>query len=213
MKTNTAVNRILTVVLALCLLLPGAALAKGGKGKKNFDEGLKYEQQQLWDVAAQKYALAINAEPNNAEYKLHYLQAIQKASLMFLKRGDDLANDGDYEGAYNAYRSAYQYDQGNEIAKLKMTRMMEQQKQVANGGTQFATNKVGNVMNTSGELPIASKPRGRDVEPSINFSKGTRFKTVVSQLGKQLGLNVVFDDSIKESTLLLDSIELEKVTM
>jgi general secretion pathway protein D len=214
MKTNTAVHRFLTVILALCLLLPGAALAKGGKGKKNFDEGLKYEQTQQWDVAAQKYALAVSAEPNNAEYKLHYLQAVQKASLMFLKRGDELANDGDWEGAYNAYRSAYQYDQGNEIAKLKMNRMMDQQKQVASGGSaQFSTNKVGNVMNTSGELPIASKPRGRDLVPSINWSKGTKFKTVVSSLGKQLGLNVVFDDSIKESQLLVDSIELDNVTM
>jgi general secretion pathway protein D len=214
MKTKTAVHRFLTVLLALCLLLPGAALAKGGKGKKNFDEGKKYEQTQQWDVAAQKFALAVNAEPNNAEYKLHYLQSVQKASLMFIKRGDDLANDGDYEGAYNSYRNAYQYDQGNELAKLKMNRMMEQQKQVASGGSsQFATNKVGNVVNTSGELPIASKPRGRDLVPSINYSKGSKFKTVVSHLGKQLGLNVVFDDSIKESQTLNDAIDLESVTM
>lgn len=218
MKTKTDVHRILSVrilfvVLALCLLLPGAALAKG-KGKKNFDEGMKYEQQQQWDVAAQKYALAVNAEPNNAEYKLHYLQALQKASLMFLKRGDDLAADGDYEGAYNAYRTASQYDQGNEVSRLKMGRMMEQQKQVASGGNSgFTTNKVGNVMNTSGEVPIASKPRTGDAVPSINYQKGTKFKTIVSSLGKQLGLNVVFDDSIKDSTLLIDSFQLENVTM
>ncbi|MBO0799127.1 MAG: hypothetical protein J2P31_09925, partial [Blastocatellia bacterium] len=200
-------------MLALCLLLPGAALAKG-KGKKNFDEGVKYEQQQQWDVAAQKFALAVNAEPNNAENRLHYLAAVQKASLMFLKRGDDLAADGDYEGAYNAYRTAFQYDQGNEVARLKMGRMMDQQKQVASGGNSgFSTNKVGNVMNTGGEVPIASKPRTGDVVARTSFSKGTKFKTVVSSLGKQLGLNVVFDDSIKDTTMLADTIELENVTM
>jgi general secretion pathway protein D len=212
MKTSTAVHRILTITLALCLLMPGAALAKG-KGKKNFEEGKKYEQQQLWDVAAQKFALAVSAEPNNAEYKLHYLQAVQKASLMFLKRGDDAAEQGDYEGAYNAYRYAYQYDQGNEIARLKMGRVMEQQKQAASGGSSFTTNKVGNVVNTSGELPIAKRARSNDLEPSISYSKGTKFKTVVSSLGKQLGLNVVYDDSVKDSQAINDTIELENVTM
>jgi general secretion pathway protein D len=212
MRTSTAVHRILTVTLALCLLMPGMALAKG-KGKKNFNEGKKYEQLQQWDMAAQQFALAVNAEPNNAEYKLHYIQSLQKASLMFLKRGDDSAEQGDYEGAYNAYRYAYQYDQGNEIARLKMGRMMEQQKQVASGGSPFNTNKVGNVMNTSGELPIAKRARSSDVEPSISYSKGTKFKTVVSNLGKLLGLNVVYDDSVKDTQQINDPIELENVTM
>jgi general secretion pathway protein D len=211
--SSTAVHRIISVILVLCLLLPGAALAKG-KGKKNFDEGKKYEQLQQWDVAAQKFALAVNAEPNNPEYKLHYMQAIQKASLQFLKRGDDLAADGDYEGAWTNYRYAYQYDQSNEIAKLKMNRMMEQQKQLASGGSgQFTTNRVGNVINTSGELPIATRQKTSDVVPGIHFQKGSKFKTIVSQLGKQLGLNVVYDDSIKEGLDLKDAIDLENVTM
>ncbi len=211
MKTSTAIHRILTVGLVLCLLLPGVALAKG-KGKKNFNEGKKYEQLQQWDAAAQQFALAVSAEPNNAEYKLHYIQSLQKASLMFLKRGDDFAEQSDFDGAYNAYRYAYQYDQGNEIARLKMGRMMEQQKQVASGNTSFTTNKVGNVMNTGGELPIANKPRGRDLVQGIHFAKGSKFKTVVSNLGKQLELNVVYDDSVKDSQVV-DTVDLNNVTM
>jgi general secretion pathway protein D len=211
MKTSTAVHRILTIGLVLCLFLPGVALAKG-KGKKNFNEGKKFEQLQQWDAAAQQFALAVSAEPSNAEYKLHYIQSLQKASLMFLKRGDDFAEQGDFEGAYNAYRYAFQYDQGNEIARLKMGRMMEQQKQVASGNTAFITNKVGNVMNTSGELPIASKPRGRDLVQGIHFGKGSKFKTVVSNLGKQLDLNVVYDDSVKDSQVI-DNLDLNNVTI
>jgi general secretion pathway protein D len=192
--------------------MPGMALAKG-KGKKNFNEGKKYEQQQQWDMAAQQFALAVNAEPNNAEYKLHYIQSLQKASLMFLKRGDDSAEQGDYDGAYNAYRYAYQYDQSNEIARLKMGRMMEQQKQIASGGNGLSTNKVGNVINTSGELPIAKRARSGDVVSTVSYSKGTKFKTVVSNLGKLLGLNVVYDDSVKDTQQINDPIELESVTM
>jgi general secretion pathway protein D len=212
MKTSTTVHRILTVILALCLLMPGAALAKG-KGKKNFDEGKKYEQLQQWDMAAQKFALAVYAEPNNPEYKLHYLQAVQKASLMYLNRGDKAAEEGDYQKAYEDYRYAFQYDQGNEIARLKMDRMMEQQRQLARGGSPLTTNKVGNVINTSGELPIAKRERSGDVVPSIHYQKGSKFKTVVSSLGKQLGLNVVYDDSVKDTQQINDPIDLESVTM
>jgi hypothetical protein len=52
----------------------------------------------------------------------------------------------------------------------------------------------------------------RDIVSQIRYSNGSKFKTVVSSLGKQLGLNIVYDDSIKESTLV-GSIELENVTL
>jgi hypothetical protein len=52
----------------------------------------------------------------------------------------------------------------------------------------------------------------RDIVSQILYSKGSKFKAVVSSLGEQLGLNIVYDASIKESTLV-DSIELENVTL
>src|SRR5215467_9044429 len=80
---RTSGRRFLAAFLSLCLLLPGAALADGnnGGGKKNYKEGLKYEQLQQWDMAAQRFALALSAEPNNPEYKVHYLQSLSRASL------------------------------------------------------------------------------------------------------------------------------------
>src|SRR5262245_18719497 len=118
-KSNgTSGSRFLAAFLSLCLLLPGAALADGKNGNKNFKEGLKYEQLQQWDMAAQRFALALSAEPNNPEYKVHYLQALQRASLMYVTRGDALADQNDFSGAYVAYRQAFNYDPGNEIAKI-----------------------------------------------------------------------------------------------
>jgi hypothetical protein len=56
-------------------------------------------------------------------------------------------------------------------------------------------------------------PRSSDVAPRISYSKGTKFKTVVSNLGKQLGLDIVYDDSVKDRQQINDPIELENVTM
>jgi general secretion pathway protein D len=125
---GTSGRRFLAAFLSLCLLMPGAALADGKNGKKNFKEGMKYEQLQQWDLAAERFALALSAEPNNPEYKVHYLQALQRASLMYVTRGDALAEQNDYNGAFYAYRKAFELDPGNEIAKFKTERMIELQK-------------------------------------------------------------------------------------
>src|SRR5215470_13046665 len=175
---GTSGRRFLAVFLSLCLtLLPGAALADGkdgnGSGKKNYTEGLKYEQSQQWDMAAQKFALALSAEPNNPEYKVHYLQSLSRASLMYITRGDALADQNDYAGAYVAYRQAYNYDQGNEISKFKMERMLEMQKSQASGTSQQVSynTKTGSIKPTDTSIQLASNRRARgDVATDIIFT-------------------------------------------
>ncbi len=206
MNTNITTRRILALFLSLCLVLPGTALA-GDKGKKNFNEGKKYEATQQWDLAAQAYALAVSAEPNNPEYRLNYLRALQQASLMYVKRGDALADQNDYAGAYTAYRAAYQYDQGNEVARIKMERMLDQQKAVAGGLEPVSTTPSGNVKPTS-FIEIKSNPRSRDAVTDIQFS--TNFKSVAKTLAKQLDINVIFDKDVKDDKV---DIELKDVTV
>jgi len=203
MNTNIATRRLLSLVLSLCLMLPGTAFAGGGgKGKKNFNEGQKYENALQWDLAAQAYALAVSAEPNNPEYRLHYLRALQQASLMYVKRGDVLSEQNDYAGAYTAYRTAYNYDQGNEIARIKMERMLDQQKAIASGVEPVNFNSSGNVRAT-GDIQIASRPRNREIIQNVAF-KDASVKSVINTLGKQLNLNILFDDAVKDEKIGVD---------
>ncbi|MDQ3010391.1 MAG: cohesin domain-containing protein [Acidobacteriota bacterium] len=203
MNTNTATRRLLSLMLSFCLILPATTTAfANGKGKKNFNEGNKYEAALQWDLAAQAFALAVSAEPNNPEYRLHYLRALQQASLMYVRRGDALSEQNDYAGAYTAFRTAYNYDQGNEIARIKMERMLDQQKAIANGVEPVAFNSSGNVRPTA-DIQIASRPRNRDTIQNVAF-KDANVKSVINTLGKQLNLNVLFDDAIKEEKMSVD---------
>jgi general secretion pathway protein D len=209
---GTSGRRFLAAFLSLCLLLPGAALADGKNGKKNFKEGMKYEELQQWDMAAQRFALALSAEPNNPEYKVHYLQALQRASLMYITRGDALAEQNDYAGAYVAYRQAYNYDPGNEISKFKMERMLELQKAQANGSSEQVkyNTKTGAVTPVSNEIQLNTKPRARgDVATNVKFA-GTQLKSAIKTLTEPLKLNVVFDDSIRNDPV---TIEMNDVTV
>jgi general secretion pathway protein D len=209
---GTSGRRFLAAFLSLCLLLPGAALADGKNGKKNFKEGMKYEELQQWDMAAQRFALALSAEPNNPEYKVHYLQALSRASLMYITRGDALAEQNDLSGAYIAYRQAYNYDPGNEISKFKMERMLELQKAQAGGSSEQVkyNTKTGAVTPVSNEIQLANKPRARgDVATNVKFA-GTQLKSAIKSLTEPLKLNVVFDDSIRNDPV---TIEMNDVTV
>jgi general secretion pathway protein D len=209
---GTSGRRFLAAFLSLCLLLPSAALADGKNGKKNFKEGMKYEQLQQWDMAAQRFALALSAEPNNPEYKVHYLQALQRASLMYVTRGDALADQNDYAGAYVAYRQAFNYDPGNEIAKFKMERMLELQKSQLSGAAEQVkyNTKTGAVTPVSNEIQLATKPRSKgDIATNVKFT-GTPLKQAIKSLSEPLKLNIVFDDSIRNDPV---TVEMNDVTV
>ena len=204
MKRLTLIRKTLAISLSLCLLMPGAALGGGKSGKKNFSEGRKYASMQQWDLAAQEFALAVAAEPENAEYRAHYVRALMQASLMFVKRGDVLAEQNDYASAYNAYRQSFAYDPSNELARVKMQRMLDLQKAAAGVGEATTYNPhTGNIVPTSSEVRIAYKPRAADVQKKVEV-RDLSLKSSVASMGKNLGLNVIFDETVRDARFSID---------
>ncbi len=209
MKSQILIRQTIALSLSICLLLPGTAFGLGKKGKKNFHEGVKYAAQQLWDRAAQEFALAVAAEPDNSEYRANYLRALMQASMMFAKRGDVLAEQNAYADAYNAYRQSFAYDPSNEVSRVKMQRMLDMQKAAAGLGEPETYNaRTGNIQPTGTEVRVAYKPRVGEVQKKVEI-RDLNLKASVASIGKQLGLNMIFDESVKESKF---SIDLQDVT-
>src|SRR5262245_22118895 len=203
-------RKYLTLAMTLCLLLTSVALGGGKSGKKQYQEGLKYEVQQQWDLAAQQFALAVAAEPDNVEYRLHLLRALQGASLMLLRRGDTLAEQDELASAYTAYKQAYAYDQTNEMARLKMERMLEQQR--AQSGVSEKSGydpRTGNIVPANAEVVAPQRPRSPEALQRLDY-KDTSLKLVIRSLAQMLELNVMFDDSFKDNEKF--SISLRDVT-
>src|SRR4030095_13541147 len=105
MKTRTITCIVLVITL---LMVPVAALAK--KGDKNFRRGMDYEAAQQWDKAAQEFTLAVAADHCNTDEQMHCRRASFNASQTYMQQGRSLAEQGDFLGAYNAFRQAYGYD-------------------------------------------------------------------------------------------------------
>src|SRR5437660_4646748 len=197
-QTNRWHSSLALAIVGCMLALPMSAFAK--KGKDHFDRGMKYEQAQQWEKAAQEFTLALAADPSNVDFQLHYRRAVFNASQAFMQQGRALAEQRDYVGAYNAFRQAFGYDPVNQLAVSEMERMLrlDQVKQ----GNAPPTQGDGASANLGGSGTPNSPSPTRAQEPElspkpeatrvINFN-GVDLKQVIRQLAADLSLNVMFD--------------------
>ncbi|HVF55632.1 MAG TPA: secretin N-terminal domain-containing protein, partial [Pyrinomonadaceae bacterium] len=210
------------LMVAMLLASPLVALAK--KGEKNYKRGLEYETAQQWDKAAQEFALAVAARPSDTEYQLHYRRAIFNASQTYMQKGRELADRGDYVGAYNAFRQAYGYDSVNDLAASEMERVLRLQREkegLGNGETRDKPGtKVSPTSYRSSAAPngVAATPQeiaqtNPRAEQLTNITYNNQdLESVIRSLADQLNLNVVFDRDFGQQKRTI-TIRLKDVTV
>lgn len=199
-KKTAYIRFTLSLMLVVSMLSPMSVLAFGD-GKKFFKEGMKAEVAEQWDTAVEQFALAVADNPKNPEYRLHYQRAIFNASQMYMKKGNSLANEKDYQGAYLAYRRAYAYDPVNELAKDQMEKMVRLQKGLESGdnpdekknqNTDVKLVKTGFNSSSPQDVQVPQKlEKLRDVP----FPSGVDLQFIIKELAKDLDLNVLFDST------------------
>jgi len=187
-KTRVFVSLLLTACL---LVLPVTAFAK--KGDKHFKDGMRYEAAQQWEKAAQEFTLAVAADPSNLEYQLHFRRASFNASQSYMQQGRALSEQGDFVGAYNAFRQAYGYDPVNELAVSEMERVLRLQG--VKDGTVPATDN-GSKNGDPGSVGPSSAQEAAIESPQLEMrviSYSGDLKAFIRSLAEQLNLNVIFD--------------------
>jgi len=189
MRTRTIISLVLTISL---LALPITAFAK--KGEKNFKRGMELENAQQWDKAAQEFTLAVAADPANMEYQLHFRRASFNASQSYMQQGRSLAEQGDFVGAYNAFRQAYGYDPVNELAVSEMERMLRMQgvKEGRNTPTGVKTGEPQDGTFTPSSAQAQDLMTPRETQMRVVQYQGD-LKSFIRLYAEQLNLNVIFD--------------------
>jgi general secretion pathway protein D len=164
------------------------------KGDKNFRRGMQLEAAQQWDKAAQEFTLAVAADPSNMEYQLHFRRASFNASQTYMQQGRALAEQGDFVGAYNAFRQAYGFDPVNELAVSEMERMLRMQgvKEGRNTptGAKIGEREQGTFSPASAQGQDLVAPRETQMR-IVNFQGD--LKSFIRLYAEQLNLNVIFD--------------------
>ena len=219
MTSKNRWHSILALTIVGCMLaLPVSVFAN--KGKDHFTQGMKYEQGQQWEKAAQEFTLAMAADPSNVDYQLHYRRAVFNASQTFMQQGRSLAEQRDYVGAYNAFRQAFGYDPVNQLAVSEMERMLrlEQVKQglIVSSTTEGNAKTDASLGGGTPTQPSPTREQDQEVAPrtevqrTINFN-GVDIKNVIKALAADLNLNVMFDRQSFAQPRPVD-LNLQKVT-
>ena len=201
MKLKIRWHSLVSLIVVVCLLST-PVFAFGKKGKEHFDRGMKLEQAEQWEKAAQEFTLALAADPSNADYQLHYRRSVFNASQTFMQQGRALAEQRDYVGAYNAFRQAYGYDPVNQLAVSEMERMLRlQEVKEGNIAATAATDGAQRpeVADGGGTPPTTSTVKPQESiqppkpEPMRTITFSGDLKTWIRKLADELNLNVMFD--------------------
>ncbi|MGQ0541004.1 MAG: secretin N-terminal domain-containing protein [Blastocatellia bacterium] len=218
MKNSPYLRFLLTFLMVVSLLSPVSVLAYGD-GKKFFKEGMRHEAAEEWDKAAEAFAMAVNENPKNPEYRLHLRRALFNASQQYMAKGRQAAEAKDYEGAFTAFRKAYAFDPVNELAKSEMARMIRLQDELRNGGKKDAGVTVDGVRlvqtSANGTAPGSGTQIPQKLERlrDVSFPGGVEIQTLIKELAKELDLNVLFDsESFRQGQSRRVFIELQSVT-
>jgi general secretion pathway protein D len=207
MNSDAFTRRVAAAVLIVLLFL-GPVAAIGKNGRKFFREGVRLERSEKWDQAAEQFALALNEEPDNTEYLVHYRRSLVKASLAFMDLGKHFEESKDWASAFNSYRQAYSYDPANEEAKTRMKVILDLRGIPNNNGIPteqpFSEKSVTDIKYTSDgkrAYPDSRKPKVVLPPSDIAFQKGTQLRQVIQSLARTLNLNVLFDEAFKDAPL------------
>ncbi|MCS6884984.1 MAG: hypothetical protein RMM17_00875 [Acidobacteriota bacterium] len=181
------------IVFILLSFLPVGVLADSPG--KHFKKGKEYELNQQWDLAAEQYALALSQRPDNVEYRLHMMRALANASLMFMERGKQLMQQKDYEGAYQAFRQAYSYDNTNEMALARMREMLERLG-IPIERSELPSDEIQKISARMEQFRKEALPNRKLPTYKFNYSSDTTLESIIRSIAKLARLNVVFEDSV-----------------
>jgi general secretion pathway protein D len=173
----------------LCL---GMSLLAAGcpKGNEQYKAGIHAENIQDYDTALQYYQKALASDPGNADFRIKFNQARFQASAFHIKKGQDLRDKGDLQGAAGEFQRAQTIDPSSPIAEQELRRTVEQMKELAH--QQDAQASGGDDL---GGSELASAPP--ELKPlsnaPISLTMVNDVKIIFDTIGKLAGVTVVYD--------------------
>jgi general secretion pathway protein D len=189
-------------VRRLCLFtVLAATIGCGGGANIAFREGRKAELQKDWDSALVNYEKAVQSDPANALYLLHEKQARSQASLLHLKKGRLLRQQGRLEAAAGEFQEAVRIDPSNQAAVTELSQVLAKEAEAKRA----RENAIQQALKPREEaLPGAVQLRAIPKEPLAHFRISADSRKVFEALGKLANLNVVFSADFRPTQLSID---------
>jgi len=106
-------------------LLVVATLAGCGGGKSAFNDGGKAEISRDFETAMVQYKKALDADPENTEYRVKYERARFAAAYVHFQKGKNALEQGELEAAKTEFARAREIDPSHDFAAQELERVTE----------------------------------------------------------------------------------------
>ena len=192
----------------LIALLVVVALVSGCAAGRSFRKGRESARAGDWDAAVQHYTEALQASPDNAEYKIELERATQNAARDHIFRARELEQKDQLDGALIEYKKAVELDGSNRLAA---TRAAELERiirdRIEKSRPRPAIERLRQQARAQG-VPVLN-PADR-TPLKINFNN-SGLRDILNFIGTTTGINVQFDTAYvdKAYSVTLDGIALE----
>ena len=196
-------------ICGLALIAVTVWVAGCAKGGTQYSAGSKAESVKDYDTALDEYNKALQAEPNNTEYKLRAARARFEASQWHVDQGRRLRDQGSLDIALMEFRKAAMIDPSSPVAVQEIQATMQLINEKA-GKTDSADSGVISVGDGEPKL-MAGPPQLQPLSRApINMKATNDAKAVFDAIGKLAGLTVIFDSDFTSRRI---SVELTDVTL
>lgn len=185
-----------------------APRARAQSASKWDKRGQVAESHQDYEAAMNDYHQALLKKPNDIRYKGRYERMKFLAGVSHIDRGRVLRQSGDYNGALTEFRRAVEIDPSNQTAQQELDRMLregapptsaapstpiqtQEQKQEA-----AEMKEIGSVAGPIELKPVSNEP--------ITLHMVEDTKVIYEAIGKEAGLNVLFDPNYTSKRITVD---------
>jgi general secretion pathway protein D len=194
----------------LAILLAVAVVAAGCAAGKAFRQGEAAMRAGNLDEAVAAYRKAVQASPDNPNYKIALQRAMQAASRAHLDKAREFEQQNQLEAALGEYRQAAEFDPSNRMASAKVAEL---------------DRTIRERIEASRPRPpieqLRERARAASAEPALlNFTtvlRAIRFnnaslRDVLNFIANETGINITYDREVADrpTTIQLDQVTLEQ---
>jgi general secretion pathway protein D len=198
----TRVKRKLVAVLLLTVLVGGCTAGRA------FRKGRDAARAGDWDAAVQYYTEALQASPDNAEFKIELERATQNASREHITRARDLEAKDSLDAALIEYRKAVEMDSTNRLAAARATELERIIRE------RIEKTRPRPVIDRLRQQARSQLPVLNPADPTpLKFSFGnSSLRDILSFIGTASGINIQYDATYRDVpyAVTLDGVPLEQ---
>src|SRR6185436_15079459 len=181
-----------------------------------FNKARTAEREKNWDEAVVQYERALETNPENRQFKMHYDRARRESSRVHFEKGKTLRSAMTEATGLDQLRIAQmaatelqltvKLDPTNQFAVVELSKVLDFihtiQQAAAENMSIDDVKKRARASITKAQPPALNPASDEPI--TLTFSRDTPVKDIYRALGNAFGINIVFDQAVKDDRITID---------